>query len=66
MRFFILPPLINKKYVLRPITDENVKFINDDAHIRIDFGHTILNERYKQGVKCMSKTQTIEKHMGRS
>ena len=30
----------------------NMKFINDDSHIQIDFGYNRLNERYKQCVKC--------------
>ena len=32
-----------------------MKFINDDEHIKIDFGYNRLNERYKQCVKCRSK-----------
>ena len=33
----------------------NCKYINDDEHIKIDFGYTRLNERYKCCVKCRAK-----------
>jgi len=31
------------------------KYINDDEHIKIDFGHNRLNEQYKTCVKCRNK-----------
>ena len=30
----------------------HMKFINDDEHIKNDFGYNRLNERYKQCVRC--------------
>ena len=32
------------------------KYINDDEHIKADFGYNRLNERYKTCVKCRTKT----------
>ena len=32
------------------------KYINDDEHIKADFGYNRLNERYKTCVKCRDKT----------
>ena len=31
------------------------KYINDDEHIRNDFGYNRLNERYKSCLKCRKK-----------
>ena len=31
------------------------KYINDDDHIKTDFGYSRLNERYKTCVKCREK-----------
>ena len=33
------------------------KYINDDDHIKTDFGHNRLNERYKTCVACRGRTQ---------
>ena len=33
----------------------HMKFINDDEHIKNDFGYNRLNERYKQCVRCRTK-----------
>ena len=30
----------------------HMKFINDDEHIKNDFGYNRLNERYKNCIKC--------------
>ena len=32
------------------------KYINDDNHIKADFGYNRLNERFKTCVKCRTKT----------
>ena len=41
----------------------HMKFINDDEHIKTDFGYNRLNERYKQCVKCRSqKAEYREAH----
>ena len=32
------------------------KYINDDEHIKADFGYNRLNQRYKTCVKCRTKT----------
>ena len=34
------------------------KYINDDEHIKKDFGYNRLNERYKTCVKCRTKRNT--------
>ena len=40
-----------------------MKFINDDEHIKNDFGYNRLNERYKQCVRCRTKkTEYREAH----
>ena len=31
------------------------KYINDDEHIKADFGYNRLNEQYKTCVKCRAK-----------
>ncbi len=33
------------------------KYINDDEHIKKDFGYNRMNERYKTCVKCRTKTR---------
>ena len=41
----------------------NMKLINDDEHIKTDFGYNRLNERYRQCVKCRSnKAEYREAH----
>ena len=41
----------------------HMKFINDDEHIKNDFGYNRLNERYKQCVRCRTKrTEYREAH----
>ena len=34
------------------------KYINDEEHIKRDFGYTILEERYKTCVKCRARNKT--------
>ena len=40
----------NTKYIM--CSKCHMKFINDDEHIKIDFGYNRLNERYKNCKKC--------------
>ena len=40
----------NNKYII--CSKCHMKFINDDEHIKTDFGYNRLNERYKNCVKC--------------
>ena len=35
----------------------HMKFINDDEHIKNDFGYNRLNERYKQCVRCRTSSR---------
>ena len=40
------------------------KYINDDEHIKADFGYNRLNERYKTCVTCRNKAQAkVEQKM---
>ena len=37
------------------------KYINDNEHIKHDFGYTRLEERYKTCVKCRERNTTQDK-----
>ena len=37
------------------------KYINDDEHIKKDFGHNRLEERFKTCVKCRERSRTQDK-----
>ena len=39
----------------------HMKFINDDEHIKNDFGYNRLNERYKQCVRCRTFRRAKQK-----
>ena len=41
---------INNKYII--CSKCHMKYINDDEHIKHDFGYNRLNERYKNCMKC--------------
>eukprot|EP00973_Karenia_brevis_P026424 3646367-Karenia_brevis.AAC.1 len=43
----------DNKYI--KCTNCKCKFINDEEHIKTDFGYNRLNERYKTCVKCRAK-----------
>jgi len=43
----------NDNYIKR--THCKCKYINDDEHIKTDFGYNILNERYKTCANCRVK-----------
>ena len=35
------------------------KYIDDDEHIKVDFGYNILKERYKSCVKCRGRNERV-------
>ena len=39
----------------------HMKFINDDEHIKYDFGYNRLNIRYKQCVRCRISNREKQK-----
>ena len=47
-------------------TNCKCKYINDDEHIKTDFGYNILNERYKTCAKCRQRNNAYNaKHKER-
>ena len=38
------------------------KYINDDNHIKTDFGYNRLNEMFKTCVNCRNKTKNAKTH----